>query len=114
MSCGDDNDALNRLAWFDRQVFAQRPAYGHPYRIRLGGAEHCLNRQEALELSRALIRALDDGYLPEAEHREAPTATHRRPSSGAMRLDLESAKTEPAPPTEAGEAFAEATRKLGG
>ena len=49
------------------------------------------------------------------EHaREAPTATHRRPSSGAMRLDLESAKTEPAPPTEAGEAFAEATRKLGG
>lgn len=52
--------------------------------------------------------------IAKLEAREAPTATHRRPSSGAMRLDLESAKTEPAPPTEAGEAFAEATRKLGG
>ena len=71
-----------------------------------------MSQAAELDELRQRVWALEQ-RLAKLEAREAVTATHRRPSSGAMRLDLESAKTEPAPPvTEAGEAFREAAGKL--
>jgi hypothetical protein len=50
--------------------------------------------------------------IAKLEAREAITANHRRPS-GEMKLELEGAKTDPAPPSgDAADAFRSATGKL--
>ena len=56
--------------------------------------------------------ALLEAKVAKLEAREAVTANHRRPS-GEMKLELEGAKTDPAPPSgEAADAFRSATGKL--
>jgi hypothetical protein len=78
-------------AFFDKEAHAA--GRQHPYRIVMGGVEHCLTRKEMLEHVAELHKALDDGWL--AGDGRTPTAPEDEPTRRSTPAAIEGVRVCP-------------------